>query len=336
MHEGNFALMSVETVDLSRDKLVEMYRRMQLIRRFEYTVKDLFARALIIGALHLYVGEEAVAVGAISNLRPDDYVMSTHRGHGHLIARGVDVNRMMAELYGKEDGLCKGKGGSMHMADMKLHVFAQPVVAGGMPLAVGAALASKMSKSGSVALAFFGDGAANQGTTHESMNLASIWKLPVVFICENNQYAESTAAKYAVAGGSVAKRGEAYSIPSETLDGMDVLAVFKGVKRAVERARGGGGPSLLECIAYRYEGHEEGDPWETYRTKQEVEEWKKRDPITNFGQYLIKSQIASEKDLESIRAEVEATISNAIRYAEKSPFTNEKEAMLDVFTDGYY
>jgi pyruvate dehydrogenase E1 component alpha subunit len=309
---------------------------MQLIRRFEYTVKDLFARTVILGALHLYAGEEAIAVGAISNLRPDDYVMSTHRGHGHLIARGVDINRMMAELYGKESGLCKGKGGSMHMADMQLHIFAQPVVAGGMPLAVGAALASELDGDDSVALGFFGDGAANQGTAHESMNLASIWRLPVVFICENNQYAESTAASYAVAGGSVARRGAAYSIPSETLDGMDVLAVYKGVKKAVETARRGEGPSLLECVTYRYEGHEEGDPWDTCRKKQEVDEWKKRDPITNFGQYLIRSQIATEKDLESIRAEVETTISNAIRYAEKSPLTNEKEALTDVYTDGYY
>jgi len=328
-------LISLETIDIPREKLLDMYRRMQLIRRFEYTVKDLFARAVIIGALHLYAGEEAVAVGAISNLRPNDYVMSTHRGHGHLIARGADVNGMMAELYGKEDGLCKGKGGSMHMADMKLHVFAQPIVAGGMPLAVGAALASKMSRTDGVALAFFGDGASNQGSTHESMNLASIWKLPVVFICENNQYAESTAASYAVAGGSVAKRGMSYSIPSEAVDGMDVLAVYKAVSKAVGRARSGEGPSLLECITYRYEGHEEGDPWETYRTKQEVEEWKKRDPITNFGQYLVKTKIANEKDLESIRTDVEKAISNAISYAEKSPLTDMKEATKDVFTDSY-
>ncbi len=326
-------MISLESVQIPREKLIDMYRKMQLIRKFEYTVKDLFARAVIIGALHLYAGEEAVAVGAISNLRPDDYVTSTHRGHGHVIARGADVNRMMAELYGREDGLCKGKGGSMHMADMNLHVFAQPIVAGGLPLAVGAALASTMRKADSVALAFFGDGASNQGSTHESMNLASIWKLPVVFICENNQYAESTAASYAVAGGSVANRGASYSIPSETVDGMDVLAVYKAVNKAVGRARRGEGPSLLECVTYRYEGHEEGDPWETYRTKQEVEEWKKRDPITNFGQYLIKTQVISEKELEFIRADVEKTISNAIGFAEKSPLTNVEEALKDVYTD---
>lgn len=329
-------MKSIESPDLSRDRLIDMYRRMQLIRRFEYTIKDLFARAIIIGALHLYVGEEAVAVGAISNVGPNDYVMSTHRGHGHLIARGVDVNKMMAELYGKETGLCKGKGGSMHMADMKLHVFAQPVVAAGLPLAVGAGLASKLSRDDGVTLAFFGDGAANQGSTHESMNLASIWKLPVVFICENNQYAESTAASYAVAGGSVAKRGISYAIPSDTRDGMNVLAVYEGVKKAVERARRGDGPSLLECVTYRYEGHEEGDTWHTYRSKDEVEQWRKRDPILNFREYLVKSQVATEKELESINVEVEAAISNAIQFAEKSAFTSEKEAMKDVFTDDCY
>lgn len=322
-------------MDIPREKMLDMYRRMQLIRRFEYTVKDLFARAVIIGALHLYAGEEAVAVGAISDLRPDDYVTSTHRGHGHVIARGADVNKMVAELYGKEDGLCKGKGGSMHMADMTLHVFAQPVVAGGLPLAVGAALASRMSKKDGVALAFFGDGASNQGSAHESMNLASIWKLPVVFICENNQFAESTAASYAVAGGSVANRGASYSIPADTVDGMDVMAVYKAVNKAVSRARRGEGPSLLECVTYRYEGHEEGDPWETYRTKQEVEEWKKRDPIANFGQYLVRSKVATEKDLESIKADVEKTMANAISYAEKSPLTNVGEAMKDVYTDNH-
>lgn len=312
-----------------------MYRLMQLIRRFEYTVKDLFTRAVIIGALHLYVGEEAVAVGAISNLNSNDYVTSTHRGHGHLIARGVDVNRMMAELYGKKDGLCKGKGGSMHMADMKLHVFAQPVVAAGLPLAVGAGLASKLNNSDSVTLAFFGDGAANQGSTHESMNLASIWKLPVIFICENNRYAESTAASYAIAGGSVAKRGEAYAIPSDTLDGMNVLAVYEGVKKAVERARQGQGPTLLECITYRYEGHEEGDNWTTYRSKEEVEQWKKRDPISSFREHLIKSGISTSAGLDSVNKEVEETIGKAIKFAEKSPYTDEKEAFMDVFTDAY-
>jgi TPP-dependent pyruvate/acetoin dehydrogenase alpha subunit len=308
---------------------------MQLIRRFEYAVKGLFARAIIIGALHLYVGEEAVAVGAISNLKPDDYVTSTHRGHGHLIARGVDVSRMMAELYGKEDGLCKGKGGSMHMADMKLHIFAQPVVAAGMPLAVGAGLASRLSGGSSVTLGFFGDGAANQGSTHESMNLASIWKLPVVFICENNQYAESTAASYSIAGGSIAKRGEAYAIPSDTLDGMNVLAVYEGVKKAVERARRGEGPTLLECITYRYQGHEEGDTWITYRSKEEVEQWKKRDPIPSYREYLITSKAATEADLDSIDTRVEETIANAIEFAEKSAYTNEREALMNVFTDGY-
>jgi pyruvate dehydrogenase E1 component alpha subunit len=281
----------------------------------------------------MYVGEEDVGVGAISNLGPDDYVTSTHRGHGHLIARGVDVKLMMAELYGKETGLCKGKGGSMHMADMKLHVFAQPIVGGGAPLAVGAALASKLSDSNAVAVCFFGDGGANQGSVHESVNLAAIWKLPVVFICENNQYAESTRASYSIAGGSVAARAIGYGIPGETVDGMDVLVVYESVRKAVERARRGDGPTLLEIVTYRFEGHEEGDNWVTYRDKSEVEEWKKRDPIASFAQYLTKSGVLSPAQIEEIYAEVENTIANAIKFAETSKDTPSGEAFRDVYAD---
>jgi len=317
---------------LSKSKLIDMYRYMLVIRKFEYAAKNLFAKATIIGALHLYVGEEAVAVGAISNLGPDDYVTSTHRGHGHLIARGVDVKSMMAELYGRETGLCKGKGGSMHMADMRLHIFAQPIVGGGTPLAVGSGLASKMSGNKSVTLSFFGDGAANQGSTHESMNLAAIWKLPVVFVCENNQYAESTKASYSIAGGSVARRASAYGIPGEVVDGMDVLAVYAAVQKCVERAKRGDGPSVLECVTYRFEGHDEGDNWDMYRSKNEVDEWKKRDPILNFAQYLSRIGITSS-DMESVNAEVEKTIKEAITFAENSPPTNKEEAFHDVFAN---
>jgi len=317
---------------LPKTQLIDMYRRMLLIRKFEYAAKDLFAKATIIGALHLYVGEEAVAVGAISNLGPDDYVTSTHRGHGHLIARGVDVKSMMAELYGKETGLCKGKGGSMHMADMRLHIFAQPIVGGGTPLAVGSGIASKLSGNGSVTLSFFGDGAANQGSTHESMNLAAIWKLPVIFICENNQYAESTKASYSIAGGSVARRAAAYGIPGEVVDGMDVLAVHAAVQKCVERAKRGDGPSVLECLTYRFEGHDEGDNWDTYRTKDEVDKWKKRDPILNFSQYLSTVGITAS-EIEAVNAEVEKTVNEAIKFAENSAPTNKEEAFRDVFAD---
>jgi len=306
---------------------------MLLIRKFEYAVKDLFARNIIIGALHLYVGEEAVAVGAMTNLQPQDYVTSTHRGHGHLIARGVDINSMMAELYGKETGLCHGKGGSMHMADMNLHVFAQPVVGGGLPLAVGAALNAKLSGNGAVALSFFGDGGANQGCSHEAMNLAAIWRLPVVFICENNKYAEATSSDYSVAGGSVAKRASGYGIPGRLVDGMNVLTVYNAVKEMVERARSGEGPSLIEFDTYRFEGHEEGDPWITYRTKNEVEEWKKRYPITYLANLLVSSGLGNAADLSKIESDTEKRVANAISFAENSPLTPIEEAFSDVFAD---
>jgi TPP-dependent pyruvate/acetoin dehydrogenase alpha subunit len=318
---------------LSTEKLLDMYRRMSLIRKFEYTIKDLFARGVIAGAIHLYAGEEASAVGAISTLDERDYVTSTHRGHGHLIARGVEINKMMAELYGRETGLCKGKGGSMHMADLNRHVFAQPIVGGGFPLAVGAALAAKMSKSNAVTLCFFGEGASNQGTAHESMNLAAIWKLPVVFICENNKFAQSVRASYFLAGGSVAARAASYGLPGKRLDGMDVLAVYSAVKQAVEQARTGGGPSVLELDLYRYEGHEEGDPWTTYRSKEEVEEGKRKDAIQSFAARLIESGRADKETLEKIDADNEQRIKDAIAYAEAGKPTIPEEAFTDVFAD---
>lgn len=319
------------TAGLETHDLLEMYHRMVLIRKFEYTVKGLFAKGTIIGALHLYAGEEAVAVGTISNLGPNDYVTSTHRGHGHLIARGVDVRKMMAELFGKETGLCKGKGGSMHMADASLRISAQPVVGGGLPLAVGAGLAAKLDKKNDVAVSFFGDGAANQGTAHESLNLAAIWKLPVIFVCENNQYAESTPSSNTVAGGSIARRAAAYGIPGQVVDGMNVLKVHDEVGQAVRRARNGEGPSLLECVTYRYEGHEEGDPWNTYRTKEEVEQWKKRDPIVQLSDFLITSRLADSADLQRVEAQVDREITEAISYAENSRITPVGEAFTDVF-----
>lgn len=332
-NKAGTVVQAVEIQGLSKKELVDMYSKMVLIRNFEYTVKDLFARGTINGALHLYVGEEAIAVGAMACLNEDDYVTSTHRGHGHLIARGVDINKMMAELFGKETGLCRGKGGSMHMADMNLHVFAQPVVGAGLPLAVGAGLAAKLKGTKSVAISFFGDGGASQGCAHEAMNLAAIWKLPVVFICENNQYAEATKATYAIAGGSVAKRAQGYGIPGQTVDGMDVFAVYKSVMQAVARARRGEGPTLLECITYRFEGHEEGDPWQTYRTKAEVEEWKKNDPISKFGTFLKSSGNLSSAELDAIESAAKGEIENAIEFAKKSPLTSTQEAFTDVYSN---
>lgn len=220
------------------------------------------------------------------------------------------------------------------MADMRLHIFAQPIVGGGTPLAVGSGIASKMSGNGSVTLSFFGDGAANQGSTHESMNLAAIWKLPVIFICENNQFAESTRASYSIAGGGVARRAAAYGIPGEVVDGMDVLAVHAAVQKCVERAKRGEGPSVLECLTYRFEGHDEGDNWDTYRSKDEVDEWKKRDPILNFTQYLSKVGVTSS-EIESVNVEVEKTVNEAIKFAENSAPTNKEEAFRDVFADAH-
>lgn len=320
-----------EGLGLTKDELLDMYRRMSLIRKFEYTIKDMFARGVIAGAIHLYAGEEASAVGAISTLDERDYVTSTHRGHGHLIARGVDINKMMAELYSRETGLCKGKGGSMHMADLKKHVFAQPIVGGGFPLAVGAALAAKMSGSHAVTLCFFGEGASNQGTAHESMNLAAIWKLPLVFVCENNKFAQSVRASYALAGGSVAARAVGYGLPGERLDGTDVLAVYSAVKRAVERARNGEGPSILELDLYRYEGHEEGDPWTTYRSKEELEEGKKKDAIQSFAARLIESGVADKETIDGIDAENAQRIKDAIAYAESCKLIGPEEVFTDVF-----
>ncbi len=219
---------STELLELHREKSVDMYRQMLTIRRFEYTVKDMFARHRIIGALHLYVGEEAVGVGAISTLGPQDYVTSTSPRTRPSDRTRSTAEKYVCETFGKQTGLCKGKGGSMHMADMNLHIFAQPIVAGGLPLALGAGLVFSLSGSNAVALSFFGDGGANQGATHESINLAvTIWKLPVVFICENNKYAEATRASYSVAGGSVARRADGYGIPGEKVDGMDVMAVYR-------------------------------------------------------------------------------------------------------------
>lgn len=324
---------SAQFQGLSKEELLDMYRRMSLIRKFEYTIKDLFSRGTIIGAIHLYAGEEAVAVGAVSTLEVHDYITSTHRGHGHLIARGVEVKRMMAELYGRETGLCKGKGGSMHMADMERRAFTDGIVGASLPLAVGAGLAAKLLKSNAVTMAFFGEGSSNQGTAHESLNLASIWKLPIVFVCENNGWAQSVRASYALGGGNVAVRAPGYGMQGKALDGMDVLVVYQAVREAVERARRGEGPSLLEFKVCRYEGHEEGDPWTTYRSKSEVEDGKKKDPILTFAKLLLDSGVTDKGTLEEIDAKNEKEIKEAIVFAENSNPTSADEVFKDVYSE---
>lgn len=322
---------------LSQEKMIDMYKKMLTIRTFEYKVKDLFAQGKIVGAVHLSIGEEAVPVGVCSALKKGDYVLSNHRGHGHCIALGVDVKRMMAELFGRETGVCKGKGGSMHLADFNVGMLgASAIVGGGLPLAVGAGLSIKMRKTDQVAVVFFGDGASNQGTFHESLNLAAIWSLPVLFVCENNQYAESTPVTRVMLVKNIADRAAAYGIPGIVVDGMDVMAVHDSTVEAAERARQGYGPTLLECKTYRYLGHEEGDPWTTYRSQAEVEEWKKKDAINRFRKYLFDKGVLAENEAAEIENDVKNLVGEAIKFADESPWPTPEEALKDVFVSPNY
>jgi len=323
-------------MNISEELLLEMHKKMMQIRTFESTIKDLFAKGEITGDLHLSIGQEAVPVGTCMNLRKDDYVFSNHRGHGHCIAKGADLKKMMAEFFGKKTGLCKGKGGSMHLADVSVGMLgATGIVGAGLPLAVGAGLSIKYRKTDQVSVCFFGDGASNQGTFHESINLAAIWGLPVIFVCENNQYAESTPVSDVMLVDNIADRMIAYGIPSVTVDGMDVIAVYESVKESVKRARKGEGPTLVECVTYRFEGHEEGDPQFTYRTREDVEEWKKRDPIVTFKAKLLERRIPIE-NLKKTEEEVKREIAEAVKFARESPNPDPNDAFKDIFVSPYY
>ena len=316
---------------LTDEQLLEMYQKMLLIRKFEEKVGDLFAAGKIPGFVHLYIGEEAVAVGVISALRKDDYLTSTHRGHGHCIARGADVRRMMAELFGKRDGYCKGKGGSMHMFDISLGILgANGIVAAGCPLAVGAGLTAKLRKTDQVVIGFFGDGATNHGTLHEALNLSAVWKLPIIWVCENNLYAEATPISATVNISDIAQMAGSYNIPSEIVDGNDILVVYDAAKTAVERARLGDGPTFIECKTYRHRGHYEGDPV-IYRTKEQDQEWLKKDPIPRFESQLISDRKVTEERVGRIQVDVKNLIDGAIQFAENSPPSPTEEALRDVF-----
>lgn len=322
---------------LAKEKMIDMHKKMLTIRTFEYKVKDLFAQGKIVGAVHLSIGQEAVPVGVCAALKKGDYVLSNHRGHGHCIALGVDIKRMMAELFGRETGVCKGRGGSMHLADFSVGMLgASAIVGGGLPLAVGAALSSKMQKTKQVTVVFFGDGASNQGTFHESLNLAAIWRLPVLFACENNQYAESTPVTKVMLAKNIADRAAAYGIPGKVVDGMNVMAVHEAAEEATGRAREGQGPTLLEFKTYRYLGHEEGDPWTTYRSEAEVEEWKKKDAINKFRMILIEKGVCTEGEVAEIENEVKKLVDDAIKFADESPWPKPEEALKDVFVSSYY
>lgn len=320
------------TVKIDNKKLLEMYERMVTIRLFETRVSELFAAGKLPGFIHLYVGEEAVATGVCAHLKDQDYITSTHRGHGHLIAKGGKVNEMMAELYGKETGYCKGKGGSMHIADVDLGILgANGIVGGGPPIAAGAAFAIKYQGGDGVVVCFFGDAASNQGTFHEGLNLASVWKLPVVFICENNLYGISVSQARHQNISDVADRSNAYDIPGVVVDGNDVMAVYEAAGEAIARARAGKGPSLVECKTYRWRGHFEGDPT-PYRPKSEVESWMKRDPIPRFEANLKEMGVITDEGIAAMKKEIADKVEAAVKFSEESPWPALAEITDDVYT----
>jgi len=318
-------------MDIGKDKLLWMYERMRLIRNFEDRLHADFAAGKIPGFVHLYAGEEAVAVGVCATLRDEDFITSTHRGHGHCIAKGVDVKAMMAEIYGRAGGACKGKGGSMHIADVdKGMLGANGIVGGGPPLACGAGLTAKVKGTDQVTVCFFGDGASNQGTTAEGMNLAGIWKLPVVFVCENNRYAETTSPDYSVSGRDIAARARGFGMPSVAVDGQDVLAMYETTREAVARARRGDGPSFIEAQTYRYYGHFEGDTIQ-YRTKAEEEFYRSRDCLERFRKTVLGQGLAREAELDAIDRRAKDAIEEAVRFAEQSPLPAPAQTLTDVY-----
>lgn len=316
----------------SREKAAWMYQKMVEIRKFEDRVHELFMKGKLPGFVHLYAGEEAVAVGVCAHLSDRDYIASTHRGHGHCIAKECDLNSMMAEIYGKATGLCKGKGGSMHIADLEKGILgANGIVGGGFPLAVGAALTAKLKQTDNVTVCFFGDGANNQGTFHEAMNLAAIWKLPVIFVAENNNYAEATPFSYASSCTDIAQRAASYNIPGVIVDGKDAAAVYKMAGKAVDRARRGEGPTLIECKTYRNYGHFEGDQ-QTYKPDEEVQvHLGEKDSITLFRDYLLTNGLLTEAELADMDSRVENAVSEAVRLAEESPLPSAQELFTDVY-----
>jgi pyruvate dehydrogenase E1 component alpha subunit len=317
----------------SPETLRSLHRTMLTIRLFEQRVSREFRTGQIPGFVHMYIGEEAVAAGVCANLDESDYVTSTHRGHGHCIAKGCDLGAMMAEIYGRVDGLCKGRGGSMHIADFSRGMLgANAIVGGGIALATGAGLAASVRGSGQVAVAFFGDGAVNQGVLHESLNLAAIWKLPVLYVCENNGFAESTPAAYATSVPDVAQRAAGYGIPGVIADGADVLEVYAAAREAVRRARAGEGPTLLEVKTHRFMGHFEGDP-DRYRDEAEREQTRGKDAIAALRGRLLAERLVGEAELEQLHAELEAAVSAAVEFAQASPVPDPAEVERYVYPE---
>ena len=319
--------------ELEIEQWLHMYRGMVMIRLFEEQVNDLYTRALMPGLAHLYIGEEAVAVGVCESLNADDYITSTHRGHGHCLAKGAALDRMFAELLGKEAGYCKGKGGSMHIADPATgNLGANAIVGGSAGIATGAALSAKRLKTSQVSVCFFGDGALGQGLLYEVINMASLWKLPVIYVCENNLYNEYTHNSE-TAAGDMAERARAFGVQAETVDGQDVRAVYQAAKAIVDRTRAGQGPAFLLCNTYRFTGHHVGDiSREYYRSKQEEQKWKtERDPIKLFADWLVSQKVVDRSRLDQIQAEVKSEVDKAVQFAIAAPYPTPDKVDQDIY-----
>jgi pyruvate dehydrogenase E1 component alpha subunit len=321
----------IEGLNLDAERLIEMYATMCTIRRFERMADQLYASGKVHGTMHLSAGQEAVAVGTARALHPDDYLLNHHRGHGHFIAKGADVKRMMAEFLGKDTGYCRGRGGSMHIADVDSNnLGANGIVGGGISLAVGVGLALQMQGKPEIVLSIFGDGAVNEGIFHESLNMAALWDLPVLFLCENNQYAMSMPVTRATAKLPIFEKADAYGMPGYQVDGNDVLQVYEVMSQAAEHVRRGDGPVLVEAVTYRYFGHSKSDR-NLYRTDEEIEEWKDKDPINRFRKMLVEAHILDEGQAEKLDQEAQEVIDEAVAYAESSP-----EPEVDTLTEYVY
>lgn len=318
---------------LSREDLIGLYTTMLTIRRFEERAAQEYAAGAIPGFIHSYIGQEAVATGVCANLTPDDRIVSNHRGHGHCIAKGADVRRMMAEIHGRKTGYCRGKGGSMHIADFSIGmVGANGIVCAGLPIATGAALAAQLEGGSRVAVVFFGDGASNEGEFHECLNLAAIWRLPIVFACENNLYGANTPIGRVLPTPTIAERAGAYGIPSTVVDGNDVLAVYEAAREAVAGARSAAGPRFIEFKTYRWHHHFEGGYFPDLRPKDEIEEWKGKCPIKRFERRLEEDGVLDRKGQEALDLEVMARIEDAVKFAVESPYPDPEDALLGVYS----
>ncbi len=320
-------------MEVTKETLLGFYETMVTIRTFEEKAMELFAAGYIPGFVHLYIGEEAVATGVCANLTERDFITSTHRGHGHLIAKGGKIDLMMAELMGKVTGYCKGKGGSMHIADVDLGILgANGIVGAGQPIAAGAAFACKYKKQDNVCVCFFGDGASNRGTFHEALNLASIFKLPVIYVCENNLYGISNCQRDHMNVSDISDRAASYGIPGVSVDGNDVMAVYEAAAEAVKRARKGEGPSMIECKTWRHRGHFEGDPG-IYKNAKEQEAWIKKDPIIKLEKKLVEYEYAAEDELNAIKDAAKERIEAAVEFAKNSPDPEPEDVLRDVYAD---